>query len=124
MHPQSSTDLTLPLAINVPTHISVVTPINQLQIALKHNGGICYFATLLPLRVLFAEDGDIPQTEFLDLWNKLEGDHLAGANITGIKSGAVNELGQLKNTLHLNNIFIIASRMVEVVVSHRVYDIR
>lgn len=36
-------------------------PLNKLQLAVKNNIGVVYFSSLVPLHVLFAEDGKMGQ---------------------------------------------------------------
>ena len=64
--PNQRVETTLPIAFTGQKQ--KMTPLNAVQIAVKNNAGVFYFQCLVPIHVLFTEDGRIDQTEFMSLW--------------------------------------------------------
>lgn len=46
-------------------------PLNDLQVAMKNNIGIFYFACLVPMNVYFTEDGQLDKRIFLSTWKDI-----------------------------------------------------
>jgi len=56
------------LQLNFTGQKAKMTPLNALQVAVKNSAGVFYFQCLVPVHVLFTEDGRVDQTEFMQLW--------------------------------------------------------
>lgn len=46
-------------------------PLNNLQVAIKNNIDVFYFACLVPMNVYFAEDGQLDKRVFLSTWKDI-----------------------------------------------------
>ncbi|KAJ3223250.1 hypothetical protein HK099_001341 [Clydaea vesicula] len=91
---------------------SLMSPINNIQIALQTSIGILYFQSLIFMEVLFEEDGFL----LPDIW--IQGWQYAFANISEVESpnymgftfGSLHEIGK---KLSLSNVFSVAQRVVD-----------
>lgn len=84
-------------------------PLNNLQVAIKNNIDVFYFACLVPMNVYFAEDGQMDKRLFLSTWKEIPAQNelqytLANLNLNA--DGIVQKMQQ-------NNVFTIAKRNVE-----------
>ena len=87
-----------------------MNPVNLIQIAIKSNSGVSYFAVQLPLHILFAE-GAIDQGAWLRMWKT----DIPAANEwrTPLASLRFASIADLRNKLALNNIYTVADRLIE-----------
>lgn len=46
-------------------------PLNNLQVAIKNNIDVFYFACIVPMNVYFAEDGQLDKRVFLSTWKDI-----------------------------------------------------
>ncbi|KAB0355596.1 hypothetical protein FD755_021537 [Muntiacus reevesi] len=87
-----SIDVSLPL--NTLDPIMKTEPLNNLQVAVQNNIDVFYFSCLIPLNVLFVQEGKMEHQVFLATWKDIP---------------IENELHKLRN----NNVYTIAKRNVE-----------
>ena len=80
-----------------------------MQVAIKCDGGIVYFQTLLPLYVLFSQKGKIAQDLWLSNWQLLSNKE----NIVTVPSTKANSMDQIRTKFELNNIYLIAERAIQ-----------
>lgn len=97
------------LALNSTGPIQRMDPINNLQIAIKNNVGVFYFACLIHGHTLFAEDGQLDKRVFLTTWKEIPSANEVQYNLHGI----VGNADVIANKMTSNNIFTIAKRNVE-----------
>ncbi|KAB0352056.1 hypothetical protein FD754_016913 [Muntiacus muntjak] len=90
--PDQSIDVSLPL--NTLDPIMKTEPLNNLQVAVQNNIDVFYFSCLIPLNVLFVQEGKMEHQVFLATWKDIP---------------IENELHKLQN----NNVYTIAKRNVE-----------
>ncbi len=64
-----SFDVSLPLGTNGP--VQRMEPLNNLQVAIKNNVDVHYFACAIPLHVFFTEDGNMEKKVFLATWKDI-----------------------------------------------------
>ncbi|KAJ3328139.1 AP-1 complex subunit beta-1 [Blyttiomyces sp. JEL0837] len=86
--------------------------VNNLQIAIKCNAGILYFQTLVPLHILFTEEGSLEQETWLKLWRE----EIPSSNESIHNFNLSRRYGnpeEIRDKLHRNNVFTIAQRTVE-----------
>uniref|UniRef100_A0A4W3JG09 AP complex subunit beta n=1 Tax=Callorhinchus milii TaxID=7868 RepID=A0A4W3JG09_CALMI len=69
MMPNQSIDISLPL--NTIGPVMKMDPLNNLQVAVKNNIDVFYFSCLIPLSVLFVEDGKMERQVFLATWKDI-----------------------------------------------------
>ena len=59
-------------------------PLDTLQIAIKNNIKVFYFATTIPMEVLFAADGKMERQVFLATWKDIPPQNESTYTIQGI----------------------------------------
>ncbi|XP_012253878.2 AP-1 complex subunit beta-1 isoform X2 [Athalia rosae] len=84
-------------------------PLNDLQVAMKNNIGIFYFACLVPMNVYFTEDGQLDKRIFLSTWKDIPAQNEVQYTLTGVMLTA----DQVVQKMQQNNVFTIAKRNVE-----------
>ncbi|CAH0758781.1 unnamed protein product [Diatraea saccharalis] len=102
-----SADATLALATTGP--VQRMDPLNNLQVAIKNNVDVFYFACLMPAHILFTEDGQLDKRVFLTTWKEIP----AANEVQHSLSGVVGSADSIAHKMTLNNIFTIAKRNVE-----------
>lgn len=80
-----------------------------LQVAIKNNVDIFYFACLMHANALFLEDGQLDKRVFLTTWKEIPAANEVQYNLNGVGSNA----DTLAAKMTANNIFTIAKRNVE-----------
>lgn len=71
LQPSQSLEYNLPLNTQGP--VQKMEPLNNLQVAVKNNVDVFYYACLIPLQVLFCEDGQLDKRFFLTTWKDIPG---------------------------------------------------
>jgi len=89
------------------TNFVEVQPPDLVQVALKTNLGVAFFAASLPLYRLFVSDGRLEKDQYYKIWRSIQNEQCS--DIADIVSDDVNRI-QLK--LEAYNIFFVASRSV------------
>uniref|UniRef100_A0A8C5PSJ9 AP complex subunit beta n=1 Tax=Leptobrachium leishanense TaxID=445787 RepID=A0A8C5PSJ9_9ANUR len=102
--PNQSIDISLPL--NTLGPVMKMEPLNNLQVAVKNNIDVFYFSCLIPLYVLFVEDGKMERQVFLATWKDIPNENELQFQI---KECHLNAGYKLQN----NNVYTIAKRNVE-----------
>ncbi|EDW86296.1 uncharacterized protein Dwil_GK17345 [Drosophila willistoni] len=105
--PNQSTEVSLALGTTGP--IQRMEPLNNLQVAVKNNIDIFYFACLVHGNVLFAEDGQLDKRVFLNTWKEIP----AANELQYSLSGVIGTTDGIASKMTTNNIFTIAKRNVE-----------
>ncbi|KAI4503220.1 hypothetical protein M0802_001442 [Mischocyttarus mexicanus] len=84
-------------------------PLNNLQVAIKNNIDVFYFACLVPMNVYFTEDGQLDKRVFLSTWKDIPAQNEVQYTLSGIMLTA----DQVVQKMQQNNVFTIAKRNVE-----------
>lgn len=105
--PNSAVNISLPLNTNGP--VQKMDPLNQLQVAIKNNVDVFYYSCLIPMHVLFVEDGEMDKRVFLATWKDIPTANEVQSDIEDVQHNADTVSSKLKN----NNIFTIAKRNVD-----------
>ncbi|XP_011345176.2 AP-1 complex subunit beta-1 isoform X3 [Ooceraea biroi] len=84
-------------------------PLNNLQVAIKNNIDVFYFACIVPMNVYFTEDGQLDKRVFLSTWKDIP----AQNEIQYMLSGVMLTADQIVQKMQQNNVFTIAKRNVE-----------
>ena len=100
------------LVLNTSGPVMKMSPINNLQIAVKNNIDVFYFSTLVPMHVYFAEDGEIDKKLFLNSWKEIPEQNEMQFQVA-LNGAYVVNTDDLCNRLRMNNVFTIAKRNVE-----------
>nr|XP_029720742.1 AP-1 complex subunit beta-1-like isoform X1 [Aedes albopictus] len=107
LQPSQSTEASLSLGTTGP--VQRMEPLNNLQVAIKNNVDIFYFACLVHGNVLFVEDGQLDKRVFLTTWKEIPAANEIQFNLHGIAGTADTVAAKMT----ANNIFTIAKRNVE-----------
>uniref|UniRef100_A0A8B9J371 Adaptor related protein complex 2 subunit beta 1 n=1 Tax=Amazona collaria TaxID=241587 RepID=A0A8B9J371_9PSIT len=105
--PNQSIDVSLPL--NTLGPVMKMEPLNNLQVAVKNNIDVFYFSCLIPLNVLFVEDGKMERQVFLATWKDIPNENELQFQIKDCHLNADTVSSKLQN----NNVYTIAKRNVE-----------
>ncbi|CAI8010428.1 AP-2 complex subunit beta [Geodia barretti] len=115
-----------PLAVNSPlmpnstasTLLSItpgglvmkMSPLTQLQVAIKNNVDVFYFSVNMPTHVLFSEDGTMDRKVFLATWKEIPQSNEVQSSVDNVSLTP----DQVQQKLETNNVFLIARRQVDV----------
>lgn len=105
--PNQMAEVSLPLGTHGP--VQRMEPLNNLQVAVKNNVDIFYFACLIHGNVLFSEDGQLDKRVFLNTWKEIP----AANEIQYSLSGVIGTTDGIASKMTTNNVFTIAKRNVE-----------
>ena len=67
--PNQSVPASVPCNTNGP--VQKMEPLSNLQVAIKDNIDVFYFAVVVPLNVYFEESGQMDKRDFLQLWKEI-----------------------------------------------------
>ncbi|XP_074111555.1 adaptor protein complex 1/2, beta subunit isoform X1 [Cotesia typhae] len=84
-------------------------PLNNLQVAIKNNIDVFYFACLVPMHVYFTEDGQLEKRVFLSTWKDIPAQNEVQYTLNGVLLTA----DQVVQKMQQSNVFTIAKRNVE-----------
>lgn len=107
LQPSQTTEASLILGATGP--VQRMEPLNNLQVAIKNNVDIFYYACLVHANSLFAEDGQLDKRVFLTTWKEIP----AANEVQYTISGVVGNADTLATKMTANNIYTIAKRNVE-----------
>ncbi|XP_037512931.1 AP-1 complex subunit beta-1 [Rhipicephalus sanguineus] len=107
LQPNFPADASLPLSTTGP--VQKMDPLTNLQVAVKNNVDVFYFSCVVPLHVLYVEDGLMDKRVFLATWKDIPAQNELQFSLD---AGALSA-DQLAQRLQQNNIFTIAKRNVD-----------
>uniref|UniRef100_A0A2K5E9W2 AP complex subunit beta n=1 Tax=Aotus nancymaae TaxID=37293 RepID=A0A2K5E9W2_AOTNA len=105
--PNQSIDVSLPL--NTVGPVMKMEPLNNLQGAVKNNLDVFYFSWLIPLNVLFVEDGKMEHQVFLATSKDIPNENELQFQVKECHFNADTVSSKFQN----NNVYTIAKRNVE-----------
>lgn len=105
--PNQAASTSLPLNTSGP--IQKMDPLNNLQVAIKNNIDVFYFSCLVPVHMMFTEEGKMERKMFLQTWKEIPQSNEVQTNV---ETKGFNSDG-IQNVLEASNIFTIAHRTVE-----------
>ncbi|XP_055343172.1 AP-1 complex subunit beta-1-like [Paramacrobiotus metropolitanus] len=91
------------LVLNVTGEIAKQTPLTNLQVAVKNNIGVHYFACLVPMHVFFVEDGLMEKGVFLATWKDIPPENEKQFEI----HTAIQDIETISGKLQANNIMTV-----------------
>ncbi|PVU95231.1 hypothetical protein BB561_001964 [Smittium simulii] len=111
LNPGDKACIKIPLIIGESTMIQQITPINNLQMAIKCSLGIFYFQTTFSLHILLLDEkhGKLEQNDFLKNWYELTQPNQSVISF----ENKILDLTDIRNKLSMNNIFTIAQRKTD-----------
>ncbi|KAL5108809.1 AP-2 complex subunit beta [Taenia crassiceps] len=107
LQPKQSAKVMLPLGFG--NQVVKVDPLMNLQVAVKNNVGVFYFACLVPIHVLFTAAGEMEKMVFLATWKDIPAENEQQFTLTPLSLDADACSQKLRN----NNVFTIAKRNVD-----------
>ncbi|VDK37620.1 unnamed protein product [Taenia asiatica] len=107
LQPKQSAKVMLPLGFG--NQVVKVDPLMNLQVAVKNNVGVFYFACLVPIHVLFTAAGEMEKMVFLATWKDIPAENEQQFALTPLSLDADTCSQKLRN----NNVFTIAKRNVD-----------
>ncbi|XP_077996535.1 AP-1 complex subunit beta-1-like [Glandiceps talaboti] len=107
LNPNQSNDTSLPL--NTVGPVLRMDPLTNLQVAVKNSIDVMYFSVVVPMHVLFVEDGQMERKTFLATWKDIPSSNEINFQITNVNMNT----DTICQKLQANNIFTIAKRNVE-----------
>lgn len=106
---QPSQTIEASLILSTTGQIQRMEPLNNLQVAVKNNVDIFYFACLIHGHALFTEEGQLDKRVFLTTWKEIPAANEVQYNLNGINATADG----LAAKMQANHIYTIAKRNVE-----------
>ncbi|VDL20129.1 unnamed protein product [Hymenolepis diminuta] len=107
LQPKQSAKMTLPLGF--ANQVVKMDPLMNLQVAVKNNFGVFYFACLVPIHVLFTSAGEMEKMVFLATWKDIPAENEQQFVLSPLSLDADTCSQKLRN----NNVFTIAKRNVD-----------
>ncbi|CAH0548555.1 unnamed protein product [Brassicogethes aeneus] len=107
LQPGQSLEYSLPLNTTGP--VQRMDPLTTLQVAIKNNVDVFYFACQMPIQILFTEDGTLDKRVFLTTWRDIPSANEVQYTINDLNGNT----DTVSNKMVMNNIFTIAKRNVE-----------
>lgn len=105
--PGVSHECSLPLATSGA--VQRMEPLNNLQVAIKNNIDVFYYACVVPMNVYFVEDGQMDKRLFLSTWKEIPAQNELQYTLNNIQLSA----DAIVQKMQQNNVFTIAKRNVE-----------
>jgi len=105
--PNQSCDVSL--LVNTTGPVQKMDPLNNLQVAVKNNVDVLYFACLVPMNVYFQEDGQMDKRIFLSTWKDIPTQNEVQYNLNNIPFNSDTVVHKMQQS----NVFTIAKRNVE-----------
>lgn len=106
---QPGQSLEYSLSLNTSGPVQRMDPLMTLQVAIKNNVDVFYYACQIPIQILFTEDGTLDKRVFLTTWRDIPSANEVQYTINDVKGTT----DSVSNKMTLNNIFTIAKRNVE-----------
>merc|ERR1712107_831811 len=94
-------DVSVPMTWAGP--VQKMDPLTNVQVAIKNNVDIFYFACLAPIHIFFSEEGNMENKTFLNTWKDIP------ATIENVECTSVG----IQSKMALNNAFTVAKRTLE-----------
>ncbi|KAL4003750.1 Adaptin N terminal region family protein [Acanthocheilonema viteae] len=108
LYPNQSVQTLLPCHTNGP--VQKMEPLTNLQVAIKNDVGVFYFATIVPLNMYFDESGQMDKRDFLQMWKEIPEQNEVQFSINNVKGLSADDIC---TKLQQNNVFTVARRNVE-----------
>ncbi|VDK69887.1 unnamed protein product [Litomosoides sigmodontis] len=108
LYPNQSVQTSLLCHTNGP--VQKMEPLTNLQVAIKNDVGVFYFATVVPLNIYFDENGQMDKRDFLQMWKEIPEQNEVQFVINNVKGLSADDIC---TKLQQNNVFTVARRNVE-----------
>ena len=98
------------LTLNTSGPVQKMDPLTNLQVAIKNNIDVFYFASIVPIHVYFVNDSDMDKMAFVQLWQDIPESNELKHQLQNNNGLSIEDL---QNKLHLNNIRTVTRTIIE-----------
>lgn len=98
------------LTLNNSGPVQKMDPLTNLQVAIKNNIDVFYFASIVPIHVYFVNDSDMDKMAFVQLWQDIPESNELKHQLQNTNGLSIEDL---QNKLHLNNIRTVTRTIIE-----------
>ncbi|CAF0816112.1 unnamed protein product [Rotaria sp. Silwood1] len=98
------------LILNTNGPIMKMEPLTNLQVAIKNNVDVFYFACMVPIHVYFTQDNEIDKMAFVQSWQEIPESNEIKHQLQNVNGLSIEDL---QNKLHLNNIHTVTRTIIE-----------
>ncbi|VDN53496.1 unnamed protein product [Dracunculus medinensis] len=107
LYPNQSNSASLCCRTDGP--VQKMDPLTNLQVAVKNDVGVFYFAVVVPLNIYFEENGQMDKREFLQLWKEIPEQNELQFSLNNTLNLSADDIC---TKLQQNNVFTVARRNV------------
>jgi len=108
LFPNQSVSTQLILNTNGP--MMKMDPLTNLQVAIKTNVDVFYFACLVPIHVYFIQDNETDKMAFVQTWHDIPESNEVKHQLQNVNGLSIEDL---QNKLRLNNIHTVTRTIIE-----------
>jgi hypothetical protein len=98
------------LILNTNGPIMKMDPLTNLQVAIKTNVDVFYFACLVPIHVYFIQDTETDKMAFVQTWHDIPESNEVKHQLQNVNGLSIEDL---QNKLRLNNIHTVTRTIIE-----------
>ena len=98
------------LILNTNGPIMKMDPLTNLQVAIKNNVDVFYFACIVPIHVYFIHDTEMDKMTFVQTWKEIPESNEIKHQLQNIHRLSIEDL---ENKLRLNNIHTVTRTIIE-----------
>jgi hypothetical protein len=98
------------LTLNNTGPIQKMEPLTNLQVAVKNNIDVFYFASVVPIHVYFVSDNEMDKMAFMQTWQEIPESNEVRHQLQNIHGLSIEDL---QNKLRLNNISTVTRTIIE-----------
>lgn len=108
LFPNQNVSTQLPLNTNGP--ILKMEPLTNLQVAVKTNVDVFYFACIVPIHVYFILDNEMDKMAFVQTWQEIPQNFEIKQQLQNVHDLSIDDL---QNKFRLNNIHTVTRTIIE-----------
>jgi hypothetical protein len=98
------------LVLNTNGPVQKMDPLTNLQVAVKNNIDVFYFATAVPIHVYFINDSEMDKMAFMQTWQDIPESNEVKHQLQNVQGLSIDDL---QNKFRLNNIPTVTRTMIE-----------
>ncbi len=98
------------LILNPTGQMMKMDPLTNLQVAIKTNVDVFYFACIVPIHVYFIHDNEIDKMAFVQTWQDIPESNEVKHQLQNVQGLSIEDL---QNKLRLNNIHTVTRTIIE-----------
>ncbi|CAF0831331.1 unnamed protein product [Rotaria sordida] len=98
------------LILNTSGPIMKMDPLTNLQVAIKNNVDVFYFACAVPIHVYFTPDNEMDKMAFVQTWQEIPESNEIKHQLQNVNGLSIEDL---QNKLRLNNIHTVTRTIIE-----------